>query len=222
MFLSVSVQADKFEVDYNPYLPLCQGFKTYLEQHSDDIHWCSVPKPNEIEGVTNVKWQLAKKELATQLIKELYAVFPDYKFANIALKVVRLNTLLEDLAFMDIHQTKVDLDHNGQVENVLQLIDKRCDQNNSFSMNIVFNDKQQLDKEFYYLNRSHSDNKRRELFRKKTNFSRFSNSQIILYNGRSYLFAASKGGGFISEPHSRSDSSSLFTSPVCSVHKKRV
>ena len=218
---SANAVADKFEVDYNPYLPLCQGFKTYLEQHADDTHWCSVPKANEIEGVTNVKWQPATKELATKLVNELYAIFPDYKFANIALKVVRLNSLLDDLAFMALHQTKVDLDHNGQVENVLQLIDKRCDQNNSFSMNIVFNDKHQLDAEFYFLNRTHSGNEYSEQFRKMANFSSFSNGQIILYNGRSYLFGASKGGGFISEPFSHSVSSGLSAKDVCSVHKKR-
>lgn len=219
VFLSVSASAAKFEVDYNPYLPLCQGFKTYLEQHADDIHWCSVPKANEIGGVTNVKWQPATKEFATKLVKELYAKFPNYKYPDITYKIVRLNQLLEDLPFMALHQTRIDLDHNGQVESVLRIMDKRCDLKYGFIMNIAFTDKHQLDKKFYLFSRTEGGDVRQEQFRKKTNVSSFSNRQIIFYNGRSYLFSAAKDGGFISEPNS--GASRLFSTSVCSVHKKR-
>lgn len=219
VFASASAVADKFEVDYNPYLPLCQGFKTYLEQHADDIHWCSVPLDNSIKGVTIVKWQPATKELATKLVKELYAKFPNYKYPDVTYKIVRLNQLLEDLPFMELHQARIDLDHNGQVENVLRLMDKRCDQKYGFIMNIAFNDEHQLDQAFYLLERTEGGNERREQFRKKTNVASFSNRQIILYQGRSYLFAAAKDGGFISEPNS--GASRLFATSVCSVHKKR-
>jgi DNA-binding transcriptional regulator WhiA len=98
-------------------------------------------------------------------------------------------------------------------------MDKRCGQKYGFIMNIVFNDKHQLDEEFYFLNVTGSGNERSEQFRKMSNTGVFGNSQIILYNGRSYLFAAFKGGGSINEPNSRSDR--VFISPVCSVHKKR-
>ena len=216
---SASAVADKFEIFHNPYLPLCQGFKTYLEQHADDTHWCSVPKANGIEGVTNVKWQPATKELATKLVKELYAKFPNYKYQDVTYKIVRLNQLLDDLPFMELHQARLDLDHNGQVENVLRLMDKRCDQKYGFIMNIAFNDKHQLDQAFYLFDSVESTDERREQFRKMTNISSFSNRQIILYQGRSYLFVAAKSSGYIGEPHS--DTSRLFVKPVCSVRKKR-
>lgn len=223
MFIGVMVtgsvvQADEFKIDYNPYLPLCQGLKTYLEQHADGTHWCSVPKDNTIKGVTNVKWQLASKELATKLVKELYTKFPNYKYPDIAYKIVRLNQLLEDLPFMELHQTRVDLDHNGQVENVLRIMDKRCDQKYGFIMNIAFNDKYQLDEAFYLLERSEGGNEYSENSRKLSNVGRFGNDQIILYHGRSYLFSAAKNSGYIGEPHS--NTSRLFIKPVCSVRKK--
>lgn len=204
--LSFATESEKYIINYNPLLPLCQEFKVYLEQYKTEDLACGLLPEGLPKDITFPKWKVAPQGLGERLFTQAESG------QSIRLRDRRTGKYEKALDFFnnakasfEYHITKVDLNHDGKVDNILRISDSRCHEfKTSSNYFFAYDEQLNLNPRFNGMKLPNSGQRYiTDLYEKS----------IFLNKGRAYIISVTSGVD-ISEPYTTKKLATA-TYPAC-------